>query len=91
MKPNPAAAGLFALTIVAMAGEWITREDTGARICKLTLTLYTEMSLQPGFCEDWQIPPISYGQTLPSESRGWINCRFRRGCQLHIEGKGWRP
>lgn len=83
-------AGLLAISLIAFAGEWVSREDNGDRICRISGAIHTEAALADGFCTDWQITPIRKYQALPSEQHGWIRCIFG-GCQIHIENKGWRP
>jgi hypothetical protein len=87
-----AAQWAMVLSIVATAGEWITREDDGSRVCRLegTITTETAWSLL-SWCGDWQIPKPFYGQAMPTDQHGWIRCRPVQGCQIHIENRGWVP
>lgn len=91
MKTTLIALQVFSAGLIGAAGEWVTREDDGSRVCRLTAPLSTYHVLSPSFCADWTITPLVTGQALPSEEHGWVRCRRAAGCQLHIEGRGWRP
>ena len=75
----------------ALAGDWITTA-AGARVCQLRYDLSNGMTLQPGFCENWQPPfqPPYYAQPAPFHE-GWIRRCPYSSIQLHVEGKGWVP
>lgn len=75
--------------IVLFAGEWVTSETTGARICRAAYTIVTEMQLSRSMCTDWQIPVPPYAANLASY-RDWIRANPAGGYQIHTE-KGWRP
>lgn len=83
-----------ALLTFALAGQWVTT-PAGDRVCRLTISIEQTMTLQPGFCEDWQpgFVPLQRGMTFPFHE-GWV----RRSApwpaqgyiQLHVEGQ-WVP
>jgi hypothetical protein len=76
--------------LLASQGEWVTREDTGQRVCQLTQNIISESVISAeGWCARWSFTPPQNSMIIPSEEHGWIRCRLHR-CQLHIEGKGWR-
>lgn len=80
---------LVSTSLVASRGEWVTREDTGERICQVSREIYKQTPLSAtGWCENWTISPPVENTVIPSAERGWIRCNS--GCQLHIENKGWR-
>jgi hypothetical protein len=75
--------------VVLFAGEWVTSEKTGARICRAAYTVVTEMQLSRSMCMDWQIPIPPYAASL-DQYRDWIRARPTGGYEIHTE-KGWRP
>lgn len=77
------------LAVVLFAGEWVTSEKTGARICRAAYTIVTEMQLSRSMCTDWQIPVPAYGESI-DQYRDWIRARPTGGYEIHTE-KGWRP
>lgn len=81
---------LGASAIFADTGDWITRADTGERICRVRYPLQPMMILRHDFCE-WVGPAMSPSMTLPVEAEGWVRRGAHGGLQIHVEGKGWRP
>lgn len=78
----------FVLGLLITTGEWITREDTGERVCRVAAPLTSETPMSAGWCDDWQIPKPIKNQPVPSEEHGWIKCESQR-CWLHTES-GWK-
>ncbi len=82
---------IVALAIYALAGEWLTTED-GRRVCRLTVTLQTGITIDSGFCVDQQsgFRRLQQGMTYPTEE-GWVRVIPGRGVQFHTERNGWVP
>jgi hypothetical protein len=73
--------------VFAHQGEWITREDDGARICRLKTDLSYAMVFTPAMC-DWAVSQPFYGQMADPH---WYRCGPEwDGCKLHFDN-GWRP
>ncbi len=74
--------------VILLAGEWITTES-GERICRAAVPIYSETTLSPGLCEDWQVRRPQYGEDIAPYS-AWLRAKPTGGYQIHTE-RGWRP
>jgi hypothetical protein len=90
---RPLQQWALVLAVIATAGEWLTREDDGSRVCRLQSTIATGMAFSLlSWCTDWQIPKPFYGQAIPGDPHGWVRCQpGATSCQIHIENRGWVP
>jgi hypothetical protein len=86
---------LVAVALIGHAGEWVTRESDGARICQLSRDLNSnsqEVIRAEGWCDHWTIEPPKAGEAIDPKS-GWVRARpslAGGGAQLHF-ADGWRP
>jgi len=70
------------------AGEWITREDNGEHVCKLTDNLYSAAVFHLSSSCEWVIPQPEFGVAVDPS---WFRCGGQwQGCKIHFED-GWRP
>lgn len=74
---------------IIFQGEWITRADTGARVCQIAHDIIRAMVFDEGTCRHWQGEPIRNGQTFPSDENGWVR-NSGSYWQIHTE-RGWVP
>lgn len=86
-------AGETRADIIGRPGDWITRADTGIRVCQLNSILQTPMPLGTmSWCENWQIRKPENGERWPVHDP-WVRSQGGSGpggVQLNINGK-WVP
>lgn len=84
---------------LANAGEWITRDDDGSKVCRLVADVHAQEVFHPSLCGDWQGHVAQAGEIADPR---WYRCRsymtisllfpvlIPMGCQIHLE-RGWVP
>jgi hypothetical protein len=82
-------AALALSALIGLQGEWVTRDDTGAKVCRLSENVYLGSPISPrGWCDDWQTPKPFMLQPIEGDVLHWIR-NIGGGYQLHFED-GWR-